>query len=89
MSVLDFVEIYWLSFACLLCVFCFFVFRTSLLCSANLRFYTESGGPDPNMTPYYQSVPMAMWVTLLNLSGEAPLCDYTVWGKVGLAILYA
>lgn len=34
------------------------------------------------MTPYYQSVPMAMWVTLLNLSGEAPLCDYTVWGKV-------
>lgn len=34
------------------------------------------------MTPYFQSVPMAMWVTLLNLAGEAPLCDYTVWGKV-------
>ena len=39
------------------------------------------------MTPYYQSVPMAMWVTLLNLSGEAPLCDYTAWGKVGPFIL--
>lgn len=51
------------------------------------RYYTERNGPDPNMTPYYQSVPMAMWVTLLNLSGEAPLCDYTVWGKVGPFIL--
>lgn len=48
----------------------------------NGRYYTESEGPDPNMTPYYQSVPMAMWVTMLNLAGEAPLCDYTVWGKV-------
>lgn len=48
------------------------------------RYYTEGNGPDPNMTPYYQSVPMAMWVTLLNLSGEAPLCDYTVSGKVSL-----
>lgn len=64
-----------------------FVFRPLLLCLANLRYYTERGGPDPNMTPYYQSVPMAMWVTLLNLSGEAPLCDYTAWGKVGPFIL--
>lgn len=56
--------------------------------SGCLRFYTESDGPDPNMTPYYQSVPMAMWVTLLNLSGEAPLCDYTAWGKVGPRTLY-
>lgn len=47
-----------------------------------VRFYTDGDGPDPNMTPYYQSVPMAMWVTLLNLCGEAPLCDYTTYGKV-------
>ncbi|CAN0027659.1 unnamed protein product, partial [Sphacelaria rigidula] len=50
--------------------------------ASSLLFYTESNGPDLNMTPYYQSVPMAMWVTMLNLSGEAPLCDYTIWGKV-------
>ncbi|CAN0104922.1 unnamed protein product, partial [Ectocarpus sp. 12 AP-2014] len=50
--------------------------------ASSLLYYTESEGPDPNMTPYYQSVPMAMWVTMLNLAGEAPLCDYTVWGKI-------
>eukprot|EP00752_Nemacystus_decipiens_P005802 g5248.t1 len=50
--------------------------------ASSLLYYTERNGPDPSMTPYYQSVPMAMWVTLLNLSGEAPLCDYTVWGKI-------
>lgn len=59
----------------------FFVHMVSLSLLL-VSFYTERDGPDPNMTPYYQSVPMAMWVTLLNLSGEAPLCDYTIWGKV-------
>lgn len=54
-----------------------------LCCAAcALRYYTERAGPDPSTTPYYQSVPMAMWVTMLNLAGEAPLCDYTAWGKV-------
>ncbi|CAM9142714.1 unnamed protein product [Ascophyllum nodosum] len=55
--------------------------------ASSLLFFTESQGPDPEMTPYYESVPMAMWVTLLNLSGEAPLCDYTAWGKVITGVL--
>ncbi|CAM9596567.1 unnamed protein product, partial [Hapterophycus canaliculatus] len=50
--------------------------------ASSLLYYTERAGPDPTITPYYQSVPMAMWVTMLNLAGEAPLCDYTTWGKI-------
>jgi len=37
--------------------------------------------------PYYNSIPNSMWVTLLNLSGEYPLCDYTPAGKVITAII--
>jgi hypothetical protein len=28
-----------------------------------------------------------MWMTLLNLSGESPLCDYTPLGKVVQALI--
>jgi hypothetical protein len=39
-----------------------------------------------NCIPYqryrYRSVPAAMWMTLLNLTGEVPLDAYTKWGKV-------
>ena len=85
MTVRDFVEVLTVLrclSVCLSVCLCFVC-----LSFGYLRYYTESDGPDPNMTPYYQSVPMAMWVTLLNLSGEAPLCDYTAWGKVGPRIL--
>ena len=61
--------------------------NTMYVCALTIlfyRYYTERYNPDPNMTPYYESVPMAMWITMLNLSGEAPLCDYTLWGKVTL-----
>ena len=34
------------------------------------------------MAKHYSSVSEASWVTLLNLSGEAPLGDYTVMGKI-------
>ncbi len=34
------------------------------------------------MARYYSSVPMALWMTLLNLSGESPLCDYTPVGSL-------
>lgn len=39
-----------------------------------------------NCIPYeryvYRSVPAAMWITLLNLTGEVPLDAYTSWGKL-------
>eukprot|EP00656_Telonema_subtile_P019556 TRINITY_DN2078_c0_g1_i5.p1 TRINITY_DN2078_c0_g1~~TRINITY_DN2078_c0_g1_i5.p1 ORF type:complete len:990 (+),score=271.81 TRINITY_DN2078_c0_g1_i5:278-3247(+) len=39
-----------------------------------------------NCIPYeryrYRSVPAAMWITLLNLTGEVPLDAYTNWGKL-------
>lgn len=52
-----------------------------LVFSSALMYYAERNNPDPNMSKYYSSVPRAMWVTLLNLSGEAPLCDYTLVGR--------
>eukprot|EP00539_Tryblionella_compressa_P021731 CAMPEP_0178892502 /NCGR_PEP_ID=MMETSP0747-20121128/19518_1 /TAXON_ID=913974 /ORGANISM="Nitzschia punctata, Strain CCMP561" /LENGTH=706 /DNA_ID=CAMNT_0020562441 /DNA_START=59 /DNA_END=2179 /DNA_ORIENTATION=- len=35
----------------------------------------------------YKTIPDAMWMTLLNLSGESPLCNYSVPGKVATGIL--
>eukprot|EP00945_MAST-04E_sp_MAST-4E-sp1_P004574 g4574.t1 len=42
---------------------------------------------DPEMRAYYYSIPDAMWMTLLNLSGESPLCHYTTWGKITTGII--
>ena len=50
-------------------------------------YMTERDNLDPEMAANYNTVPNAMWVTLLNLSGEAPLAQYSVWGKVATGIL--
>merc|ERR1711871_864300 len=47
-----------------------------------LMYFAERDNPDPSMSVYYNTVPNAMWMTLLNLSGESPLCHYSGWGKV-------
>ena len=47
-----------------------------------MMYYTERENPDLEMARYYQDIPSAMWITLLNLSGECPLCDFTAMGKV-------
>lgn len=50
-------------------------------------YFTERDSLDPEMAANYNTVPNAMWVTLLNLSGEAPLAQYSVWGKIATGIL--
>ena len=50
-------------------------------------YFTERDNPDEEMAGYYKTVPDAMWVTLLNLSGESPLANYTAAGKVATGIL--
>mmetsp|Transcript_21568 Transcript_21568/g.31362 ORF Transcript_21568/g.31362 Transcript_21568/m.31362 type:complete len:1172 (-) Transcript_21568:211-3726(-) len=57
-----------------------------VFCSA-LMYFAERNNPDPKMRSYYSSVPTAMWMTLLNLSGEAPLCDYTLVGRIIVGFL--
>jgi hypothetical protein len=57
-----------------------------VFCSA-LMYYAERNNPDPHMRKYYSSVPMSMWMTLLNMSGEAPLCDYTLPGRFIVGLL--
>ena len=51
------------------------------------RYLAERGNPDDDTAMYYSTVPQAMWVTLLNLSGESPLCNYTILGKFTTGIL--
>lgn len=64
----------------------FTAFVTWVLAST-LMYYAERDNPDPEVQQYYRSIPDAMWLTLLNLSGESPVCDYTVWGKVITAVV--
>jgi hypothetical protein len=52
-----------------------------------ILYYTERENPDSEMAGYYKTVPDSMWVTLLNLSGESPLSQYTLWGKIITGII--
>ncbi|CAK9061062.1 unnamed protein product [Durusdinium trenchii] len=54
---------------------------------STLMYYAEHHNPDPEMAAHYSSVSTSMWVTLLNLSGEAPLCEYTTAGKFISALM--
>jgi hypothetical protein len=55
--------------------------------SSVLFYYTERYNPDPDMRRHYRSVPRSMWITLLNLSGEAPLCKYQWGGRIVSALV--
>jgi len=46
-----------------------------------LMYYAERDNPDDNIQKYYTSIFTAMWMTLLNLTGEAPLSDYSCAGR--------
>lgn len=50
-------------------------------------YFTERDNPDEEMASNYNTVPNSMWVTLLNLSGESPLSQYSKAGKVATGIL--
>ncbi len=50
--------------------------------SSTIMYYSERTNPDPNISKYYTSIPNAMWITMLNLSGESPLADYSTCGKI-------
>lgn len=48
--------------------------------SSTLLFYTEKN--NPALGHHYQSIPQAMFPTLLMLTGEYPLADFTATGQV-------
>jgi hypothetical protein len=52
-----------------------------------ILYYTERDNPDDEIANYYKSIPHAMWITLLNLSGECPLAHYSFCGKIMLGII--
>ena len=58
---------------------------------ASILYFTERDNPDEEMKTYYNTIPNAMWITLLNLSGECPLAHYSNIGKVleGIIGLFA
>ena len=47
-----------------------------------IRVLGHAGSPDAEIRANYNTVPAAMWMTLLNLSGESPLCKYRLVGRV-------
>ncbi|CAM9194722.1 unnamed protein product [Chrysoparadoxa australica] len=57
--------------------------------ASSLMYFAERNNPDPDIAKYYTSAPTAMWLTLLNLTGEFPACDYTLWGKIVTSIVGA
>ncbi|CAE8668111.1 unnamed protein product, partial [Polarella glacialis] len=57
-----------------------------IVCSS-LMYIIERQNPNQAMRKYYSSVPAAMWITLLNLSGECPLVDYTIGGRWLIALM--
>jgi len=54
---------------------------------AAFLYITERDSLDDEMAENYKSVPHSMWITLLNLSGESPLCQYSQAGKIATGIL--
>jgi len=54
-------------------------------------YFTERNNSDTSTSFYYQSVADSMWITLLNLSGESPLWNYSIGGKIvtGLVGIFA
>ncbi len=52
-----------------------------------ILYYTERNNPDDEMSSNYKSVPDSMWVTLLNLSGESPLAQYSLLGKITTGVI--
>ncbi len=53
-----------------------------MMFSSTFMYYSERNNPDPNISKYYTSIPNAMWITMLNLSGESPLADFSTCGKI-------
>jgi len=54
---------------------------------SSVLYFTERDNPDAETASYYSTVPRSMWITLLNLSGESPLSNYSTAGKVVTAVI--
>mmetsp|Transcript_19398 Transcript_19398/g.29540 ORF Transcript_19398/g.29540 Transcript_19398/m.29540 type:complete len:1247 (-) Transcript_19398:127-3867(-) len=54
---------------------------------AAILYFSERDNPDEEMAENYKTIPDAMWMTLLNLTGESPLAMYSTYGKIITGIL--
>ena len=50
--------------------------------ASTLLFYTERNNTSEEMRPHFQSIPLSMYPTLLMLTGEYPLSQFTPMGQV-------
>lgn len=70
------------------------------LLSAEVMYYTERYSIDPQVgslpligscqcqvSNHYSTLDGSLWLTLLNMSGESPLGDYSFWGSIVTAAL--
>lgn len=63
---------------------------TAILCwvfFSTVLYISERDNINVEMSSNYNTIPNSMWMTLLNLSGEAPLSEYSIIGKIVTAIL--
>lgn len=54
---------------------------------ASILYFSERGSPDAEIAANYKTIPHSMWITLLNLSGESPLSQYSFYGKIVTGIV--
>lgn len=54
---------------------------------SSVLYFTERDNPDEEMAGWYSNIPNSMWMTMLNLSGECPLANYTTPGKIIIGII--
>lgn len=53
-----------------------------LLFFSVLMYYSERNSSNPGIKSEFQTLTGALWITLLNFTGEYPLADYSVTGKI-------
>jgi hypothetical protein len=54
---------------------------------SSVLYFTERNNPDKEMANWYSNIPNSMWMTMLNLSGECPLANYSTPGKFVIGII--
>jgi len=54
---------------------------------SSIMYWSERNNDNEEIASYYNNVPNAMWITLLNLAGECPLAYYTLIGQITAGVM--
>lgn len=65
----------------------FILALTLWLLGSVLMYMAESRNPDDGTRSHFESIPLSLWMTALDFSGEAPLNDHGAFGKAVHAVI--